>query len=204
VATSEQFKDKAGESKEKTEWHNVVAWGQTAEEIARQFQKGDSIAISGSLRLNTYEKGGAKNRVEEIEIAKAQENFDGGSRNEIRLVGVVREDANAREASNGRPMTTLSVATKTTAPGRGGESRAREDWHSVTMWGKVATAGKELRAGDTIAITGSLRHRTVGDRKLSAVECQKFRLLERAQERVQDRAVVPRTRRPSKGVERGM
>jgi single-strand DNA-binding protein len=200
IATSERFTDRAGEIKERTEWHNGVAWGKTAEEIAQQFQKGDSVALAGSLRINSYEKDGAKNRVTEVSVAEVRKNLDNApSKNETRLVGVVREDPRVREVADGRAMTVVSLATKSTVNGR-----EREDWHSVTLWGKTAEAAREIKAGDTIAVNGSLRHRTIGDegkeRKLSAIECQKFQVLERAQEH----AVAPQIRRAGKAVDRDM
>jgi single-strand DNA-binding protein len=198
IATSERFTDKGGEIRERTEWHNGVAWGKPAEEIAQQLQKGASVALSGALRINSYEKDGVKNRVTEINVAEARKNVDNApSKNETRLVGVVREEPKAREVGEGRSLTVVSLATKSVVNGR-----EREDWHIVNLWGKNAEAARDLKAGDTIAINGSLRHRSVGEeghtRKLSSIECQKFQVLERAHER----AVAPQVRR--KGVDRGM
>ena len=31
IATTERFKNKAGEQEERTEWHKIVAWGKLAE-----------------------------------------------------------------------------------------------------------------------------------------------------------------------------
>jgi single stranded DNA-binding protein len=206
IATSERFTDRGGEIRERTEWHNGVAWGKAAEEIAKQFEKGDAISVAGTMRINSYEKDGAKNRVTEINVEQAQKDLDNtASKNEMRLVGVVREDPKARDLGEGRSMTVLSVATKTMVNGRDG-AREREDWHSVTLWGKTAEAAREIKAGDTIAINGSLRHRTIpGDeghtRKVSAIEAQKFQILERAQERAQDRQIG---RRSDKAVDRDM
>jgi single-stranded DNA-binding protein len=192
IATSERFTDKGGE------WHNGVAWGKPAEEIAQQFAKGDSVALSGSLRINSYEKDGVKNRVTEINVADARKNVDNApSKNDTRLVGIVREEPKARDVGEGRALTVVSVATKSVVNGR-----EREDWHIVNLWGKNAEAARDVKPGDMIAINGSLRHRTIGEeghsRKLSSIECQKFQVLERAQER----AVAPQIRR--KGVDRGM
>jgi single-strand DNA-binding protein len=201
IATSERFTDRAGGIREKTEWHNATAWGKAAEEIAADFKKGDSIALSGALRINSYEKDGVKNRVTEITVEQAHKNLDNAlSKNETRLVGVVREDAKAREVGEGKQMTTLSVSTKTVVNGR-----EKDDWHSVTLWGKTAEAAREIKAGDMVAINGSLRHRSIPgeegrERKVSAIECQKFQVLERVPERV----VAPQIRRAGKAFDRGM
>ena len=218
VATSERYTTGAGEIREKTEWHRAVAWGAVAESIARDFKKGDALALSGALRINSYEKDGIKHRTTELNVERADRSPDAKlSKNEARIVGVVREDAKARTLDSGTAMTLLSVATTTVVNGKD-----REDWHSITLWGKTAEAARDIKAGDTIAINGSLRHRTVGDdgqeRKLSAIDCRQFEVLERSQQkgkevsREPDRAAAPdagdkpraRQRSRSKGVERDM
>jgi single-stranded DNA-binding protein len=120
-------------------------------------------------------------------------------------------------------MTVLSIATTTMANGK-----EREDWHSVTLWGKTAEAARDIKAGDSISVNGSIRHRSVPgpegqERKLSAIDCRQFQVLERAVDRGQQPAVAPakdqdrapampppaeptraRGRQRGKGVERGM
>ena len=219
VATSERYTTGGGEIREKTEWHRAVAWGDVAESIARDFKKGDALALSGALRINSYEKDGIKHRTTELNVERADRSPDAKlSKNEARIVGVVREDAKAKTLDSGTAMTLLSVATTTVVNGRD-----REDWHSITLWGKTAEAARDIKAGDTIAINGSLRHRTVGDdgqeRKLSAIDCRQFEVLERAQQKGKEISREPevapaapdagdkpraRQRSRSKGVERDM
>ena len=198
IATGEQI-GKGDKAKERVEWHRATAWGPAAEEIAANFKKGDSLAVSGTLRINSYEKDGKKNRVTEVTVELARKNLDNApSKNETRVIGVVREEPKVREVKEGRSVTTISIATKTTVHGR-----EREDWHSVSAWGKTGEAAREIKAGDTIEINGSLRHRMIGEdgakRKVSVIECQRFQVLERAQEL----AVAPQIRR-GKGVEQGL
>jgi single-strand DNA-binding protein len=200
VATSEHI-GRGEQSREKVEWHRAAAWGQTAEEIAGTFKKGDSIALSGTLRINSYEKGGIKNRLTEVTVEQARKNLDNApAKNETHLVGVVREDPKVRELRGGKSMTTVSIATTTTVNGK-----SREDWHSVTAWGNTGVAAREIKAGDTIEVNGTLRHRMVGEegakRKLSVIDCQRFEVLERAKAL----EVAPKVRRGrGKGVEQGM
>ena len=54
VATTETFKDKNGEKKEETTWHNINAWGKLAEIIEKFVKKGDLISLEGSNRNRTY------------------------------------------------------------------------------------------------------------------------------------------------------
>ena len=160
-----------------------VAWGEVAESIARDLQEGRRPRASGALRINSYEKDGVKHRTTELNVERADKSLDAKlSKNEARIVGIVREDAKARTLDSGTAMTLLSVATTTVVNGRD-----REDWHSITLWGKTAEAARDIKAGDTIAINGALRHRTVGDdgqeRKLSAIDCRQFEVLERSERR---------------------
>jgi len=60
IATSEKFKDKAGNKVENTEWHNVVFWGKQAELIEQYVHEGDELYIEGSIKTETYEKDGEK------------------------------------------------------------------------------------------------------------------------------------------------
>lgn len=67
VATNERWKDDAGEAKERTEWHKIVAWGAQAEFAAKYLAKGRQVLIEGRLQAREYEdKAGAKRSVVEI------------------------------------------------------------------------------------------------------------------------------------------
>ena len=58
VATSESWKDKEGNKQEKTEWHNVVAFGKLAEICGEYLKKGKQVYIEGRLQTDKYEKNG--------------------------------------------------------------------------------------------------------------------------------------------------
>ncbi|MCL4168301.1 UNVERIFIED_CONTAM: hypothetical protein GTU68_011779, partial [Idotea baltica] len=45
VATSEKYKDKAGETKTVTEWHNVVVWRRLAEIAEKYLTKGKQVYV---------------------------------------------------------------------------------------------------------------------------------------------------------------
>lgn len=73
IATSERFKDKSGEWKEKTEWHKVVAWGRTAEVCQEYLSKGSQVFIEGSLQTNKWEdKDGNTRYTTEIKTFRMQ------------------------------------------------------------------------------------------------------------------------------------
>ncbi len=56
MATEENYKDNNGNWIKKTEWHNIVAFGKTAERVMEKVRRGDMIAIDdGKLTHREYE-----------------------------------------------------------------------------------------------------------------------------------------------------
>lgn len=69
LATNERYKDAKGKLVENTEWHNLVAWGRTAEIIEKYVNKGSEIAIEGKLTSRSWEdKEGNKRYTTEVVI----------------------------------------------------------------------------------------------------------------------------------------
>ena len=69
VASNRTWKDKnTGQKNEEVEFHNVVAFGRTAEVIAQYFNKGDEIYIQGRLKTSSWEdqQGSKRYRTEII------------------------------------------------------------------------------------------------------------------------------------------
>ncbi len=67
VATNDSYKNQQGERITDTQWHNVVAWGKTADIIETYVTKGKEVAIEGKLTSRSYEdKEGQKRYVTEI------------------------------------------------------------------------------------------------------------------------------------------
>jgi single-strand DNA-binding protein len=67
VATDEKFTDRAGEKQERTEWHNIVAWGKLGEICGQYLKKGKLVYIEGSIRTDSWddkESGQKKYRTE--------------------------------------------------------------------------------------------------------------------------------------------
>lgn len=61
LATDEQWKDKNGEKMQRTEWHNITAWGKLAEICGEYLKKGSLIYVEGKIQSNRYEdKDGIK------------------------------------------------------------------------------------------------------------------------------------------------
>ena len=73
VATSEKYKDKSGESKEETEWHNVVAWGNLAEICGKYLEKGKTVYIEGKSKTRSYDdRDGNKKYITEVVASQMQ------------------------------------------------------------------------------------------------------------------------------------
>ncbi|MFK8046248.1 MAG: single-stranded DNA-binding protein [Crocinitomicaceae bacterium] len=71
LATSETYKNAKGEKQTDTQWHNVVAWGKTADIIEKYLVKGQEVAIEGKLVNKSYEtKEGEKRYRTEIQISE--------------------------------------------------------------------------------------------------------------------------------------
>ena len=69
IATNESYKNDKGEKVEETQWHNLIAWGKTADIIEKYVVKGKEIAIEGKLTHRSYEdKNGEKRYVTEVVI----------------------------------------------------------------------------------------------------------------------------------------
>lgn len=67
LATSDYYLDNKGERKQQTQWHNVVAWGKTAQIIDKYLDKGSEIALNGKLVYRQYEdKEGNKRYITEV------------------------------------------------------------------------------------------------------------------------------------------
>ena len=67
IATTEAWKDKAGEKQEKTEWHRVVLFGRQAEIAGEYLKKGRSVYIEGRLQTRKYtDKEGVEKYATEI------------------------------------------------------------------------------------------------------------------------------------------
>lgn len=55
LATTERYKDRDGNVKENTEWHNIVAWRGLADLAEKYISKGTQLYIEGKLKLRSWE-----------------------------------------------------------------------------------------------------------------------------------------------------
>ena len=66
IATTEVYKDKSGQRQEKTEWHRVTVWGDTAENCNKYLAKGRSVYVEGRLQTRSYDKDGQKHYATDV------------------------------------------------------------------------------------------------------------------------------------------
>jgi len=95
LATNRKFKDKNGELKDETEWHNIVAWGKLGEIAAQYLKKGRQAYVEGRIRSRNWEDREGKQRTT-VEIVA----------DEVVMVGARGDDAGepaSRPAAAARP-----------------------------------------------------------------------------------------------------
>lgn len=67
LATNDYYRNGDGKQTQETQWHNIVAWGKTAEIAEKILTKGKEAAIQGKLINRTWEdKDGNKRFITEI------------------------------------------------------------------------------------------------------------------------------------------
>jgi len=67
LATNENYTNAKGEKVENTDWHNIVAWGKTADIVENYVTKGREVIIGGKLTSRSYEtKEGEKRYITEV------------------------------------------------------------------------------------------------------------------------------------------
>ena len=55
IATNERRKDRDGNWGDHTEWHNIVCWGKTAENVAKYCQKGKQVYVEGRIQTRKWQ-----------------------------------------------------------------------------------------------------------------------------------------------------
>ncbi|WP_294299812.1 single-stranded DNA-binding protein [uncultured Chryseobacterium sp.] len=69
LATSDHYTNAKGEKVEETQWHNLVAFGKTAEILQKYAPKGKELAVEGKLTYRSYDdRDGVKRFITEIRV----------------------------------------------------------------------------------------------------------------------------------------
>lgn len=107
IATSERVKDRDGTWTDKTEWHNVVCFGTTAENVAKYVRKGKQVHVEGKIQTRKWQDKEGKDRwtteiiADRVQFLGGKE--DGGGRRDERSYDdrQPRTDRNAGSAPRG-------------------------------------------------------------------------------------------------------
>src|SRR5258708_6400148 len=103
LATSRRWQDKgSGEWQEETEWHNLVIWGKTAENLTPYLTKGQRVYVEGRIKSRTWEKDGVKHYATDIvveDLVLAGSKGEGGGEARPRPAAAARPAAASRPAA---------------------------------------------------------------------------------------------------------
>src|SRR6516225_9315918 len=80
--------------------------------------------------------------------------------NEIKLVGFVGQDAEAKSSQNSKELVRFDVATKASWKNRdSGEYGSRTEWHRIVVWGNLTKFAHTLKKGERVYVSGEPRYR---------------------------------------------
>ena len=77
IATTDTWKDKAGERQEKTEWHNIVMYRRLAEIAGEYLKKGRPVYIEGRLQTRKWQTKEGQDRYSTEIIADSMQMLGG-------------------------------------------------------------------------------------------------------------------------------
>ncbi len=88
------------------------------------------------------------------------------SLNKVMIIGNLGRDPEMRYTSNGKPITTFSVATSRSWVTSDGDRREATEWFNVVSWNSLAEICNQfLRKGSRVYVEGHLQSRNWEDEK---------------------------------------
>lgn len=73
LATSKRWKDRNGEPREETQWHNLIIGGNLADTAENYVQKGDPLFVTGEMTYRKYQDRDGNNRsIPEVRVLSLQ------------------------------------------------------------------------------------------------------------------------------------
>jgi single-strand DNA-binding protein len=98
VATNRYYTDSSGQRQQETEFHDVVFFGKTADNIAKYLSKGSSVLIEGRIQTRSWDGQDGKTRYnteiigQTIQFGSRQNNTNGSSNNQKQQPAKKEED----------------------------------------------------------------------------------------------------------------
>ncbi len=71
IATSDRYKDQQGNFQDRTEWHNITAYGKLAEIVRDYVKKGNKLYVEGRLTTRSWDDKDTNKKVYRTEIVIA-------------------------------------------------------------------------------------------------------------------------------------
>lgn len=137
LATSETWKDKAGEKQEKTEWHSLVFYRRLAEVAGEYLKKGSQVYIEGKIQTRKWQDKEGKDRYTTEIIV-----------NEMQMLGSRQQGGDHEQAEPSRaapaPKPERQQQPQGSAPAKGAFDNFDDD--IPFMWHGAPGAGVSWRA----------------------------------------------------------
>jgi single-strand DNA-binding protein len=115
LATSERYKDQQGNWQDRTEWHNLTAYGKLAEIIRDYVKKGNKIYAEGRLTTRSWDDKESGKKVYRTEVVVADISL---------LSGRGEEGGAGAGSSSGYSQNRSNVASFDQRPSGGGDPYA--------------------------------------------------------------------------------
>jgi single-strand DNA-binding protein len=91
LATNEKWKDREGQTQERTEWHKIVLWGKAVEAIGQYLLKGKQVYVEGSTQTRKWKDREGNDRTT-VEVRASQVRLLSGSGLSADLDSVVKDE----------------------------------------------------------------------------------------------------------------
>ena len=176
LITKYKFKDRDGNLKEGSNYHNVEVWRGLADICGQYLKKDRTIYIDGRLQTDSWEdEAGTKkyrtkvtaNNMVMLDSLKGDiksipsESSLSGYINEAEIIGNMTKDPELRQTPNGATVCNFSVATNFTWRDKEGQNQERVEFHNVVIWGDLAQeASKYLQKGRKVYVKGRVQTRS--------------------------------------------
>jgi single-strand DNA-binding protein len=163
VMTIESWLDKDKNINTLEKSHNIVCWGKLAETTVKQFKKGSSVIIGGSLSYRNQKIKDIKKTITEVKVSSISpwnQELEKASFNQVLLIGEVGSTPELRKTNNQTYVTNFSLNTYSIWKDVDNKIQTHKKWHRIVCWGKVAEeVVKKIKLNDNILLEGSISYR---------------------------------------------
>jgi single-strand DNA-binding protein len=176
VSTSRRWTTSSGQSRESTEWFQIVAWGRLAELACRKLRKNQRVYAEGHIQTRNWEADGQRHYLTEFVASRliplsicsyteSEGPEDEGDEalqclNRVMVIGNLGRDPEMRYTPAGQAVTSFNLAATRSSTAGNGERRDSTEWFNVVSWGSLAEiCNQYLTKGRRVFVEGELRSR---------------------------------------------